>query len=189
MKKDFYIFRHGETNLNKERRWQGQGFDVEINDNGKKQAEELVEKLKNHKIEVIYSSPLKRAAMTAEIVAKGLHVPLLFADDLKEGNFGIMEGLTREEAENLNMEQVNRWMCPPEDFDCRFEGGESKREIAQRIKSVLEKIATSHHKTIGISTHGGAIRQFLTFIGFEPHSIPNIAVFHVLYEDGDWFLL
>lgn len=189
MKKDFYIFRHGETNLNKERRWQGQKFDVEINDKGKEQAKELAEKLKNHKIEIIYSSPLKRAAMTAEIVAKSLHVPLVFADDLKEGNFGIMEGLTREEAEGLHTEQVNRWMCPPEDFDCRFEGGESKREIARRIKSVLEETLAFPHKAIGISTHGGAIRQLLTSIGFEPHSIPNIAIFHVLYEDGDWFLL
>ena len=45
MRKDFYIFRHGETDYNKEKRWQGSGIDAELNENGKKQAEKLIESL------------------------------------------------------------------------------------------------------------------------------------------------
>ena len=59
MRKDFYVFRHGETDLNKQKRWQGSGEDYDLNATGVAQAELAVNKLKEKKLEVIFSSPLK----------------------------------------------------------------------------------------------------------------------------------
>ena len=70
MRKDFYIFRHGETDYNAQKRWQGQGIDIDLNKTGLKQAEDLAEKMQHLGLEIIYSSPLKRARQTAEFVAK-----------------------------------------------------------------------------------------------------------------------
>ena len=72
MAKDFYIFRHGETELNRRRRWQGSGTDYDLTEDGVSQAEELSAKLAGKGIEVIYSSPLLRARHTAEIAARKL---------------------------------------------------------------------------------------------------------------------
>ena len=65
MRKDFYIFRHGETDENLAKRWQGSGVDAPLNVTGIHQAQVLAEKINNLGIEVIYSSPLKRAQQTS----------------------------------------------------------------------------------------------------------------------------
>lgn len=59
MHKDFYIFRHGETDYNKEKRWQGCGIDIPLNQTGILQAQELAKHLEGKGIEHIYSSNLK----------------------------------------------------------------------------------------------------------------------------------
>ena len=69
MRKEFYVFRHGETELNRQKRWQGSGMDYELNESGRQQAEELAQKLAGKGLEIIFSSPLKRALQTAETVA------------------------------------------------------------------------------------------------------------------------
>ena len=68
MRKDFYLFRHGETDYNKEHRWQGCGIDVSLNSRGIIQAQELASRLRECRIEHIYSSGLKRALQTAQMV-------------------------------------------------------------------------------------------------------------------------
>ena len=65
MRKDFYIFRHGQTDYNKEHRWQGCGIDVDLNEEGLGQAERLAQKLEPYGLEHIYSSNLQRALHTA----------------------------------------------------------------------------------------------------------------------------
>lgn len=56
MRKDFYVFRHGETDLNKQKRWQGAGEDYDLNATGVAQAELAVKKLKEKKLEVIFQA-------------------------------------------------------------------------------------------------------------------------------------
>lgn len=77
MRKDFYVFRHGETELNRQKRWQGSGTDCDLNAAGVRQAEELLEKFRGKKFEIIFSSPLIRARHTAEVVAGGLGLPVI----------------------------------------------------------------------------------------------------------------
>lgn len=82
-KVDFYIFRHGETDINKQKRWQGSGTDVDLNAVGCAQAEVLIEKLKDKNIEVIFSSPLIRAYHTAQIAASGLGIDVVVCPALR----------------------------------------------------------------------------------------------------------
>ena len=89
MAKDFYIFRHGETELNRRRRWQGSGTDYDLTEDGVSQAEELSAKLAGKGIEVIYSSPLLRARHTAEIAARMLKVPVKTEADFTAKRKGV----------------------------------------------------------------------------------------------------
>ena len=70
MRKDFYIFRHGETEFNLQHRQQGSGIDMELTAKGQEQAIALAQKLARCNLDVIFSSPLKRAVQTAQTVAK-----------------------------------------------------------------------------------------------------------------------
>ena len=95
MHKDFYIFRHGETDYNKEKRWQGCGIDIPLNQTGILQAQELAKHLEGKDIEHIYSSNLKRALQTAQIVAERLKIGVDVIPDLREGCFGKVEGMLK----------------------------------------------------------------------------------------------
>ena len=87
----FYIIRHGQTNWNKEGRIQGK-TDIELNEEGIKQAEEAKRILKDYPIDMIVSSTLKRARKTAEIINEAKNVPIMFDKALEERGFGDFEG-------------------------------------------------------------------------------------------------
>lgn len=90
------LTRHGQTDWNVLGKIQGQ-TDIELNEIGIKQAEATREKIANQKIDVIISSPQKRAKKTAEIIAKGRNIPIIIDKEIEERNFGKFEGKTREE--------------------------------------------------------------------------------------------
>lgn len=189
MIKDFYIFRHGETDLNIEQRWQGQKFDVELNEKGISQAYDLANKIKPLGLEVIFSSPLKRALKTAEIASKETAVPLFIKNELKEGNFGVMEGLTREESILKYKDTFEKWMSFDEEFlDVCFEGGETKRQMLNRFFGVLANIAQEDYKKIGVSAHGSLILNMMAKLGKSLDKIHNAEVFHIQYINGEWVI-
>lgn len=90
------LTRHGQTDWNVKGKIQGL-TDIELNETGIKQAEDTREKLLNENIDVIISSPLKRARKTAEIIAKGRNIPLLIDPRITERCFGKFEGKTAQE--------------------------------------------------------------------------------------------
>ena len=93
MKKNFYIFRHGETDFNVEKRWQGWSIDAKLNNKGIEQAHKLALTMQDISLDIIYSSNLIRAKKTAEIVAEHKNVRVEYIDDLREANYGKAEGL------------------------------------------------------------------------------------------------
>lgn len=188
MRKDFYIFRHGETDYNAVKRWQGCGIDSDLNANGIAQAHALAQKLKDLQIEIIYSSCLKRAVQTTEIVADCLGVSFCQIPELREANLGQTEGLPKSEVAEAFPKIFAEWYAPENNLDVRFPDGESKREIQQRMYSVLERLLTTEHSVIGIASHGSSIRYLLMYFGFELGRMPNTALFHLVYEDGSWFV-
>lgn len=187
MRKDFYIFRHGETDYNKEKRWQGCGIDTELNENGMKQAEALIETLEPKNLQIIYSSSLKRAIKTAMIIAEALGVEVKIIKDLREANLGETEGLRKEEIAVRFQDVYDLWYNKETDYvDIAFPGGETKREIHQRMIKVLEGLLKTKETVIGIASHGSSIRYLLFFLGKTLGRMPNAALFHLVYENGKW---
>ena len=94
------LVRHGITRLHTGDRFWG-STDIALSNAGIKQAGQLRNRLSQEKLSAIYSSPLRRARSTAEIIAAGHKVEVTPCDDLCECNFGYIEGLTFEEIKQL----------------------------------------------------------------------------------------
>src|SRR5437667_11321226 len=92
------LARHGETDWNREGRWQGWA-DPPLNEAGREQARALAEQLRTMPFDAVYSSDLRRAHETAEIVGRPHHVPIRVDRDLREIDIGSWSGLTRAEID------------------------------------------------------------------------------------------
>lgn len=143
-----YFIRHGETDFNIEKRIQGQ-LDIELNENGINQAEECAKKIKDFKFDVIYSSPLKRAKITAEIINKHHNVPIIFDDRLMEFNAGPMQG---KEFKSFSKEIQEEFLNFPERF-----GAEKNMDFLNRVSEFFKTIE-NEQKNILIVGHGGTYR-------------------------------
>ncbi len=176
MPKYFYIFRHGETELNKQKRWQGSGMDYDLTELGIAQARDLAQKLQGKGIEKIYSSPLIRALHTAQEVGKVLNVEVEVRQNLRECFYGKAEGMLIVDLQKQVPEIVNNWQNP-NFMDIRFEGGESKKEALNRVLAELKKISQEPQTTVGIAVHGGTMAALLNYFGFTFDKIPNCGVF------------
>lgn len=141
------VTRHGQTDWNLAGKVQGQ-TDIELNETGLEQAKIAGEKLLNEKIDVIISSPLKRAKKTAEIIRGNRDIPLLIDNAITERSFGECEGKTREE---FNFEEIWNYK-----LNKQYEGAESVRDLFTRVQGFLNKIKEEYDdKTVLLVTHGG----------------------------------
>lgn len=169
MVKKIYLFRHGETDWNKENRYQ-HSIDVELNETGLKQAELNANMLKNKGIQHIYSSPLKRAHKTAEILANLINVNVEIVEGLREMSGGLAEGMIKDEVIKLvGLENYEKFShSRDEAMDFGFPGGETKRQIRNRIyNTVLNICKTTPYDVIGIATHGFVLRELIRAVNFE----------------------
>jgi broad specificity phosphatase PhoE len=149
-----YLARHGESDWNVERRWQGHA-DRPLTNRGREQARALAERLADVELDAVYASDLRRAWETAEAVAasKGLSVTRL--PELREVDVGSWCGLTREECEERFPEAFARWREGGSGWD----DGESYEEMGERILSVLRRLSADHPDgSILVVSHGGPIR-------------------------------
>ena len=110
----FYVVRHGQTDWNAKGRIQGK-TDIELNEIGIEQANKLKELIKDYNIDLIISSPLKRARKTAEVINEAVKCNIIFEESLKERGYGIFEGMIRKEINDelinsdiLNNYQINK---------------------------------------------------------------------------------
>lgn len=147
------VARHGQSVLNSKGKNIYQGvIDSELTEDGRKQAEMLASRLKNHKIEVIYTSPLKRAMETARIIQKTHpEADFIVEKDLMEINYGIFEGLSRDE---IMEKHSDVWEERSRDkFNYRIPEGESFPEAEERIIRVLTRILKDKRDSLVIA-HG-----------------------------------
>jgi 2,3-bisphosphoglycerate-dependent phosphoglycerate mutase len=173
-----FLFRHGETDWNREGRLQGH-TDLPLNNTGIDQARLLGEKLRPHRLEAVVSSDLARARSTAEIVADALGIPLWTDCGLRETNVGAAEGLLWAEAKaRFGEELTERWY---DEEDVAFPGGETGLATQRRGLAALRRFALSHpFRRIGVSTHGAMVRQLMRH-ALPPGSPPATARNTVLY--------
>ncbi len=148
------LARHGETDWNTERRWQGHA-DRPLNDVGRDQARELAETLAGRTIDVVYSSDLVRAHETARIVADRLGLPVELDVGLREVDVGDWSGRAHDEVESVDPEGFRRWQGGGKGWT----GGESYDEMGSRVVDTVLRLAEAHpDETILIVSHGGSIR-------------------------------
>lgn len=186
MRKDFYVFRHGETDYNKQGRWQGCGINYPLNDTGVKQAELLADKVKNLGLEVIYSSPLIRAVQTAQAVADKLGLEVRTLPELTEGCLGVCEGMLKDDIAAQYPKLWEDWYSDNMDMETRWPDGESKQEMQQRMFNGFEKMLSAKENIIGVASHSGSMRYFFLAFGYGPHKMPNTALYHLIWQDSVW---
>ncbi|KAG8384411.1 hypothetical protein BUALT_Bualt04G0115200 [Buddleja alternifolia] len=153
------VIRHGETEWNTHRRIQGH-LDVDLNDAGRQQAFAVADRLSREpKISAVYSSDLKRAFDTAEIIAKGCGVLEVTKEpDLRERHLGDLQGVVFHEAAKTNPEAHRAFTSNREDQEIPG-GGESFNQLYERSTSALQRIAKKHKgERVVIVSHGGTIR-------------------------------
>ena len=152
---ELLLVRHGETDWNAARRWQGRD-DPPLNDRGLAQAYELATSLENEHVDALYTSDLRRARMTAEVIAErlGLHVHAL--PELREIDVGSWSGLTSVELEQRFPEQYARHLLS---WGTGWEDGETPQQLTARIVAALQRIAAEHpDDRVLVVAHGGVIR-------------------------------
>jgi probable phosphoglycerate mutase len=194
MNRVFYLFRHGETDWNLERRCQGH-TDIPLNETGKLQALELAQNLAQLPLEVIISSDLLRAKHTGLIVSEKKNIPIHFDSRLREMSYGVVEGLIYEDAIRIHGEEIwERLKCyKAENDQLCFPGGENRAQTRTRLlNSLKEIISQNKYQHIGISTHGGALRTIVHSFLPEDHpmiAIPNCVVYKISYDsESDTFI-
>ena len=174
----FAFIRHGQTDWNRDLRMQG-ASDIPLNDTGRMQAAEAVAGLRNTQWDAIVSSPLSRARETAEIIARGLSIPLGPAyDNLVERNYGEAEGATAEDI-------AERWPDQP------FPGLERIDLVIDRGIAALEQISADYgDANVVIVCHGTLIRHTLQKLArrkFDAIRNGSIAKFDRV--DSGWHVL
>ena len=160
------LARHGETDWNREGRFQGHA-DPPLNATGRAQAAELAAELKAVGLAAVYSSPLRRALETAQAVAAEHSFEPVAVDALREVDVGSWQGLTRVEIETQFPAQFARWL----DYDEGWEDGESYEEMGRRAVAALLELAAAHEdERILAVTHGGPIRAAFAFADGTSHA-------------------
>jgi len=149
------LIRHGETDWNRERRLQGH-LDIGLNDTGVQQASLLGKVLANEKIDVAYSSDLKRALATANAIIAHHDIPVYLDKSLRERCYGEIEGMTYAEIEKTRPENYAAWHGRDPHF--KPKDGESIGEFYHRVVDGATRIAKSHlGQTIVMVAHGGVL--------------------------------
>jgi phosphoserine phosphatase len=160
------LARHGETDWNRQGRFQGHA-DPPLNATGHAQAAELAAELEGVELAAVYSSPLRRALETAQLVAAEHGLEPVAVDALREVDVGSWQGLTRPEIETRYPEQFTRWL----DYDQGWEDGESYEEMGRRAVAALLELAAAHEgERILAVTHGGPIRAAFAFADGTSHA-------------------
>ena len=153
------LVRHGDTDLDSAQRYWG-STDVELSAAGFRQAERLRDRLATEKIDAVYSSDLKRAMVTAEIIASRHQLPVITCSELREINFGDVEGLTFEEIGQLYPELVKSWVQRAQNF--RFPSGESSDELSNRVGKFADRLREhAEQDTILVTAHSGVLRTLM----------------------------
>lgn len=149
--------RHGETDRNvKERASEQIATDDEthhLNANGRKQAEQVAEQLKNEKVDAIFTSPYNRATETAEAIARyHKNAPVVKLKDLRERGGTLVGDLWHE---SFDFDKISEHADDP-----RFGSVEPVQELFERVYSAIEQIKDYGYQNVVVVSHGGVHHAF-----------------------------
>ena len=185
---DLFIIRHCEAVGNRDRTFQGVS-DCDITELGQKQLECVAERFKDIKPDAVYSSPLKRAYLTAAAANKYHNLPIIKCQDLIEIDGGEIEGISWVDFPETRPELEYIWSFEPHNFHPK--GGESMRSVYERSwKAVKKIIAENENKTVFLASHGCTIRNIMcNALGRDVEQLntvnwaDNTGVFHLRFNN------
>jgi broad specificity phosphatase PhoE len=184
------LARHGETDWNRDRRWQGHA-DRPLSPLGKEQARALAARLRPFPLDAVYSSDLRRARATAEAVAGAQSLRVTELRELREIDTGSWTGLTRPEAQVRDPQAYARWL---ELGQPDWEGGETYDDLSARVVPAVLGIGEAHPGgRVLVVGHAGVIRAVHAHVlGLEPTAYrrlrpvePNARLSAVCCLDGE----
>ena len=180
------LVRHGETDWNRERRYQGHA-DTPLNEAGRAQAAELADTLRGEGLGTVYTSPLRRASETAAIVAARLELDVRPLEALREIHVGDWEGLTVDEVKQRYPESAVA------DWHAGWPGGETYDELSARVLPALVGLGDAHpDERVLAVTHAGPVRAALaaamglSYDDARPiiGSLANCVAFRLVVREG-----
>lgn len=185
-----YLIRHGETGGNSEGRFQGI-VDNPLNEAGIRQAQMLGMAFSLSKIDKIYTSPLKRARQTAQIIAEMYGMDKLtpvVEEGLTEMNGGMLEGRKFSELAKEYPDVIEAMQTHPAAMVCPQ--GESMREVSERMVGTIDRMVTQNKgKVLLAVSHGIAISSYIHFASGKPFEemtngmIANASVSKFIFND------
>jgi broad specificity phosphatase PhoE len=182
------IARHGQSDWNQEKRWQGHA-DRPLTERGRVQAQALADRLAHIELDAVYSSDLQRARGTAAVVAESQGLEVRQLPELREVDVGSWSGLTRAEAEERFPEGFARWR----DGYPGWRDGETYEAMTDRVLGAVDRIAAEHDGgRVLVVSHGGPIRAIhAAALGLDVHAYrrlrpvePNARLSAVCVVDG-----
>ena len=158
----FVLIRHGQTEWNRVERFRGRA-DLALDDTGIRQAEAAAERLSHWEIAAIYSSPLRRALMTAQSLASRLGLAVQPLDGVIDIDFGHWQGLSPQEAAAQDSHLYRQWLERPQEV--RFPHGESLQDVQHRITAAIESLVKNHsEQTVVLVSHNVVCRVLLCVV-------------------------
>lgn len=164
---ELLLVRHAEPTEDARGRCYGR-LDIELSESGREQCRRLAAQLSGEPVAAIVCSPRLRARDTADAIAEPHRLPVTVLDQLRELDFGELEGRTYEEIAASRPELYERWMTEPTTL--RFPGGEGYADLHARVADAVAQLrATYDGRVVVAVTHGGVVRAVLAEALGMPH--------------------
>ena len=159
----FILVRHGQTEWNRVERFRGRA-DVSLNDAGLAQADATGRRVAEEWRPVaVYTSPLSRAQVTAEAIARRIGLPVLPLDGVIDIDYGAWQGLTPDEVRGRWPDLLEAWYAAP--HTVQVPGGESLAGLRERAMSAIRELASRHgDETVAVVSHTVVNRVILLAI-------------------------
>jgi broad specificity phosphatase PhoE len=152
-----YWVRHGENKANITKEFSYKHVDYSLTAKGIQQAQQTARSFLDKNIQAIYTSPLKRAVETAEIIARTLHLDFTLVEEFREINVGTLEGqVPIPELWAFHNRILSDWQNGR--HDSMFPGGENYSMLIERVRAGLKRVLSEQNDSnILIVAHGGII--------------------------------
>jgi len=185
------LARHGETVWNIEKIYRGR-TDVNLDEVGIKQAELLGKYLSNWELEAIYSSPLRRALDTADIIAHYQRIGVHIVEGLIDFDYGEWQSLPEQEVKRLYPALLNEWHSNP--HKVVMPGGESLEDVSKRAIEVVNDVLSKYQGSVVLVSHRVVNKVLIcSLLGLDNshfwninQDVGGITIFN--YEDGRFVL-
>lgn len=155
-----YLFRHGETEWNREHRFQGRG-DADLTQKGVADLRSIAKHIQDVAFDYVYCSTLGRARKSLDILAPRSARDIVYDDRLREIGLGVLEGMRYDQLEPPYDTLYEAFLRNPPAFQA--EGAESFGEVRDRVYSFIDELDNSA-ESILVMAHGVVLKMFLAFL-------------------------